>query len=436
MSRHVPTIPNKIVHNAGMNTLNFAFDKSARRIDADGRLHVERSHISKAAVNPYYGSEIPGYQELGLEPNKVYRLLRDPVELERAAPTFARLPILSKHIPVTVDSPQPDLVVGAIGSDVVFNSPYLDADTCFWDSEAIAGIETDKVRELSCAYRYTPVMEPGEFEGQPYDGRMTNILGNHLALVEQGRAGLDVIVADSNPFTKETAMRMTKLGKALFAALSAASPVLAADSALPALVGNASRKNFKREEVKAKILALDGDLDPQQLDNVIDALLDVEQSPTPMETPQAAADETPADKLRALLAGKVDDSIIEQACALMQPAAVDEAPEVKPEEKEEGMKPEEVKAAMDSLRKELREAAEAAREVSAVVGDVIGMDSAAEVYAFALDHMKVDHKDVEGVAALRALYRVASVKKADPVVAQDAASVVKAFPGLSRIRQG
>lgn len=419
-----------------MTTLNFAFDKSARRIDADGRLHVERSHISKAAVNPYYGYEIPGYQELGLEPDKVYRLLRDPIELEKAAPTFARLPILSKHIPVTVDSPQPDLVVGAIGSDVVFNSPYLDADTCFWDSEAIAGIETDKVRELSCAYRYTPVMEPGEFEGQPYDGRMTNILGNHLALVETGRAGPDVIVADSNPFTKETAMRMTKLGKALFAALSAASPVLAADSALPALVGNASRKNFKREEVKAKILALDGDLDPQQLDDVIDALLDVEQSPTPMETPQAAADETPADKLRALLAGKVDDSIIEQACALMQPAAVDEAPEVKPEEKEEGMKPEEVKAAMDSLRKELRDAAEAAREVSAVVGDVIGMDSAAEVYAFALDHMKVDHKDVEGVAALRALYRVASVKKADTGVAQDAASVVKAFPGLSRIRQG
>lgn len=418
-----------------MTILKIAFDKSARRIDADGRLHVERSHISKANICPYYGQEIPGFQELGLDANKVYRLLRDPVELERAAPTFARLPILSEHVPVTVDSPKPDLVVGAIGSDVTFNAPYLDADICVWDGEAIAGIETDKVRELSCAYRYTPVMESGEYEGQPYDGRMTNIQGNHLALVSVGRAGSDVVVADANPFVyKETAMRMTKLGKALFAALSAASPVLAADSALPALVGNASRKNFKREEVKAKILALDGDLDPQQLDNVIDALLDVEQSPTPMETPQAAADESPADKLRALLAGKVDDSIIDQACALMQPAAVDEAPEVKPEEKEEGMKPEEVKAAMDSLRKELREAAEAAREVSAVVGDVIGMDSAAEVYAFALDHMKVDRKDVEGVAALRALYRVASAKKSEPVVAQDAAAVVKAFPGINRFR--
>lgn len=48
---------------------------------------------------------------------------------------------------------------GAIGSEVVFAAPYLDADLCVWDATAIAGIETDKVRELSYAYRYVPVME-------------------------------------------------------------------------------------------------------------------------------------------------------------------------------------------------------------------------------------------------------------------------------------
>ena len=82
--------------------MKLAFDRSARRIDADGRLHVDRSHISKATVNPYYGKEIPGYEALGLQPDTVYRLFRDPVELERGAATFARLPILSKHVPVTV----------------------------------------------------------------------------------------------------------------------------------------------------------------------------------------------------------------------------------------------------------------------------------------------------------------------------------------------
>ena len=416
-----------------MPTMKLAFDRSARRIDADGRLHVDRSHISKATVNPYYGREIPGYEALGLQPDKVYRLLRDPVELERGAATFARLPILSEHVPVTVDAPRPDLVVGAIGSEVVFTPPYLDADLCVWDSTAIAGIETDKVRELSCAYRYVPVMEPGEFEGQPYDGRMTEIQGNHLALVEVGRAGADVVVADANPFNfKETAMKMSKLGKALFAALCAASPVLAADSALPALVGFANRNTFDRKDVKAKLLALDADLDPQQLDNVIDALLDVEQDPKPVETPAAAADESPADKLRKLLAGKVDDATMESACGLLAAPAAD----VDPKEGEEpGMKKEEVAAAMDGLRKELREAAEAAREVRGVVGDV-AMDSAAEIYGFALDHMKVDHKGVEGAAALRALFKVAAANKSSiPVhVAQDSAGLAAKFPGAARFR--
>ena len=415
-----------------MATMKLAFDRSARRIDADGRLHVDRSHISKATVNPYYGKEIPGYEALGLQPDKVYRLLRDPVELERAAPTFARLPVLSEHVPVTVEAPRPDLVVGAIGSEVVFAAPYLDADLCVWDATAIAGIETDKVRELSCAYRYVPVMEPGEFEGQPYDGRMTEIQGNHLALVEVGRAGSDVVVADRNPFNfKETAMKMSKLGKALFAALCAASPVLAADSALPALVGSANRKTFDRKDVKVKLLALDADLDPQQLDNVIDALLDVEQDPKPVETPAAAADESPADKLRALLAGKVDDATLEHACALLATPAADEKPEG-----EGGMKPEEVKAAMDSLRKELREANEAAREVRHIVGDV-AMDSAAEIYGFALDHMKVDRAGVEGAPALRALFKVAAANKAStaPVhVAQDSAGLAAKFPGAARFR--
>ena len=418
--------------------MKLAFDRSARRIDADGRLHVDRSHISKATVNPYYGKEIPGYEALGLQPDTVYRLFRDPVELERAAPTFARLPVLSEHVPVTVEAPRPDLVVGAIGSDVTFSAPYLDADLCVWDSAAIAGIETDKVRELSCAYRYVPVMEPGEFEGQPYDGRMTEIQGNHLALVEVGRAGSDVVVADRNPFNfKETAMKMSKLGKALFAALCAASPVLAADSALPALVGTANRKTFDRKDVKAKLLALDAELDPQQLDNVIDALLDVEQDPKPMETPAAAADESPADKVRKLLAGKVDDAVIDEVCALCAAPAADEEPGAKPAPADT-VKKEDVAAAMDSMRQEFREANEARVDVRAVVGDVLGMDSAAEIYGFALDHMKVDRKGVEGVPALRALFKVAAAGKTAtataPNVAQDSAGLAAKFPGAARFR--
>ncbi|MFM0553700.1 DUF2213 domain-containing protein [Paraburkholderia sediminicola] len=52
-----------------------AFDKSSvRRTDTDGRLFLETSRISKAGVNPYWGREIPKYDELGLDPDKVYQV--------------------------------------------------------------------------------------------------------------------------------------------------------------------------------------------------------------------------------------------------------------------------------------------------------------------------------------------------------------------------
>ena len=199
----------------------YAFDATARTTDTDGRLHIAKSHISKATVNPYYGSEIPNYEALGLIPTQMYYLFRDPVELARGASTFARLPILSKHIRVSADAPRQDLIVGSIGSDVEFNDPYLDADVCIWDAGAIAGIESDRVREFSSAYHYVAVMTSGEYHGQRYDGIMTEIRGNHLALVEAGRAGSDVLAADEEikPMAKTT-----KLGKALILTLGGMSP--------------------------------------------------------------------------------------------------------------------------------------------------------------------------------------------------------------------
>ena len=438
---------------------SLAMDKSARAFDADGRLHLDKSHISKAAVNPYLGEEIPGYEKLGLDPKKIYQLLRDPEELKKAAPTFARLPILKKHVPVAADKARPDLVIGTTGSEPEFNDPYLDVDLAFWIDSAIAGIESDEIKELSSAYHYVPVMEPGTYEGKPYDGRMTEIVGNHVALVPDGRAGSDVVVADEDPFQKqfkERTMKMTKLGKALFAALSAASTKLAQDAALGAIVGNADKKTFVKDEVKKRLIALDATLNPQQLDNVIDALLDVEKDPEPTDVPdkdapdQGAGDEDdPREKLRKVLAGKVDDKTMDAAldCFPKVPAKDGKGGTFPPDEgldeddePKDIMKKEDVDKAMDSFGKKLRDqfkqAAEAQRDVRPVVGDVIGMDSAEEIYGFALDHMKIDRKDVQGTPALRALFRVASsTKKQDtitPVIAQDSAGLAKQFPNATR----
>ncbi|WMC00454.1 hypothetical protein [Acinetobacter phage Ab69] len=47
-----------------------AMDKSARRYDRNNHLIVDKTVITKAAVNPYLGSSIPRWKELGLDPNK------------------------------------------------------------------------------------------------------------------------------------------------------------------------------------------------------------------------------------------------------------------------------------------------------------------------------------------------------------------------------
>lgn len=179
---------------------SFALDRaSVRSYDADGRLHVERSNISKATVNPYLGREIPNYEELGLDPNRRYLLLRDPDEIKRAAPTFNNLPVLSRHVPVSADAHRPELVIGSTGTDASVRGPYLTNSLVLWSQPDIDDVESGKKRELSAAYRYRADMTPGVFDGQRYDGVMRDLRGNHVALVSEGRAGHDVVIGDAKP---------------------------------------------------------------------------------------------------------------------------------------------------------------------------------------------------------------------------------------------
>ncbi|AOM39550.1 DUF2213 domain-containing protein [Xenorhabdus hominickii] len=49
------------------------FDEgSRRRIDANGYLHVSQTHLTKEQVVPYIGREIPGWENLELEPDRLY----------------------------------------------------------------------------------------------------------------------------------------------------------------------------------------------------------------------------------------------------------------------------------------------------------------------------------------------------------------------------
>lgn len=186
-----------------------AFDRSTmamsvRSKDADGRLHVSLTPISKANVCGYRGREIPNSEALGLDADRLYQLFRDPEELEKAAKTFDRQPLLDEHVPHSASKPQKASVCGTTGSDAVFEAPFLKNSLTVWDADAIKAIEDGSARELSCAYRYRADMSPGIHDGVSFDGVMRDIEGNHVALVAKGRAGPDVIVGDSAPYESET----------------------------------------------------------------------------------------------------------------------------------------------------------------------------------------------------------------------------------------
>lgn len=195
-----------------------AFDESARSIDESGHLRVSRTVLSMADVNPYFGREIPGFEALGLDPDRIYNMLRDPVELEKSADTAKGKQILLKHTYVDSKTVEKDLTVGAIGSDIVYEDGKLYGDLTWWDEEAIDLIDSGKMEQLSYSYYFDPDMTPGVFEGKPYDGVMRNIHGNHIAMVERGRIGRDAVISDSLPFEMRFYMKLKKGAAALIAA--------------------------------------------------------------------------------------------------------------------------------------------------------------------------------------------------------------------------
>lgn len=229
------------MHDVTSSTI--AFDSASRRHkDANGYLHVDDTPLTKAQVAPYFGREIPGWRDLGLDPERRYGMYRPAEELEKSLALWRGLPVLLRHEKDSAEAPQKELRVGSVGTRPAFDGTYLRNDLEIHDAIAIAGIEDESQRQISAGYRYTPVMETGEFEGVPYEIVMRDIRPNHVALVRKGRAGPDVLVEDSapdsgaeKPVTHEdkfmkVKMVARKIAQALLAGTTGKKPVMATDA--------------------------------------------------------------------------------------------------------------------------------------------------------------------------------------------------------------
>lgn len=183
-----------------MNSEKLAFDRaSVRTVDKSGFLHVGLSPFTKEQVVEYWGREIPGWEGLGLEPEKTYKLYRPAEELSKpeTIQSINGIPVQFRHHDDMADAPAKATRVGSTGDQGVWKAPYLMNSLHIFDDFAKKAIEDESMRELSLSYWYTPDMTSGEWNGESYDGIMRGIRANHVALVEEGRAGHDVLVSDS-----------------------------------------------------------------------------------------------------------------------------------------------------------------------------------------------------------------------------------------------
>lgn len=361
----------------------FAFDRaSVRSYDADGMLHVSSTPISKANVCVYYGKEIPDAEKLGLIPDKAYRLLRDPEELRKAAPTFNNKPVLNKHLPFTVVNPPKESIVGSTGTDARFDPPYLYNSMGIHDLDSIMGVETERQKEISSSYRYRLDLTPGVYEGEAYDGVMRDIVCNHVAIVPSGRAGPDVFVYDSKP----TGSILMTLKEKLMAAIK---PYLANDE--------------KPEEVEKKV------------DEVIKDEASQAEKDNESEAERLKREEKEL-KAREERERKDRDRDREK----------DEGDKDKKAEDEEDDKKEKMAndsllamdAAVKRVEQKFIELRKAEREVRPIVGE-LACDSAEEVYRTALKQMGCEDHATLPASTLSAVFKAYS----RPVMAQDSAPI-------------
>lgn len=397
-----------------------AMDKeTVRNFDDFGRMHVEMTHISKATINPYLGREIPKWEELGLSPDRIYYLLRDPVELAKSVPTWNKIPLLIKHIGHSSQTPVKEYVVGTLGESAQFAPPYLDNTLCVWDGGAIAGIETDKQKEISCSYSYVADMTPGEFEGKRHDGVMRNIIGNHAALVIRGRAGADVVVGDSQLVEQPTMKQVgiiavrTALGQYLRPALANdATPIPLLDlvklGMTPGDVAKATKEHYKGKfEVKADelsgLLTLARDeaeeMDEEEEEDAEDEDETEREEREEKEKEEEKAREKRA-KDRAKKKGKDHARDRRHAKDNKGPPAGPSGPRDRSEGRASDKHERERERAEDqalitqTLRAEFQALEKAKEHVRPLVGALLGMDSAEAVYTEACKQLKIPTEGV------------------------------------------
>jgi len=167
-----------------------------RRIE--GGAMAVRARAARTGVYQYGGSEVDPENKHGLRDTALVNVLRDDGTVfdEKSVRSFIGKPVTDDHpaAPVTTENWR-DHARGTI-MGAMRDGDYLAFDLLLTDAEAIAKVDGGK-RELSNGY--SSDLEFGDFtapNGTKCQARQKSIFGNHVALVDRGRAGSECAIKD------------------------------------------------------------------------------------------------------------------------------------------------------------------------------------------------------------------------------------------------
>jgi hypothetical protein len=169
----------------------------APRRTKEGFLAV-RAKAARAGVYDYRGAEVDpeGKHFTADQVVKVYRPA-DEVFDKDAVHSFLLKPVTDNHptVPVTAENWRQH--AKGVNAGAIRDGEYLAFDLVLMDAEAIRQVDAGK-RELSNGY--TSEIEVGDGvapDGTAYNAIQRNIRGNHVAIVDRGRAGPECRIGDT-----------------------------------------------------------------------------------------------------------------------------------------------------------------------------------------------------------------------------------------------
>jgi hypothetical protein len=187
----------------------------------EGYLICKNVPIGRVGTMDYLGSELP--QEFNLPANDIFHVFRtaDSLFSKETIASFEGKPITDNHPTNNLTVDTASIIGRGHLQNVHPEGKNLVGDLYITDNGLINQIENNNKREVSCGYDAGWRMnEDGKIE-------QIDIVGNHVAVVNSGRAGHSVAIKDSSPEIKKniggkkmtiTKKMLTALGLKHFAA--------------------------------------------------------------------------------------------------------------------------------------------------------------------------------------------------------------------------